>query len=191
MRRTRTKAQEDAFARDLACLDWRPMRDSPTVEGMTEILENAISVLTEKHFPLVRVQRRSNEDPWITRKIRRMWKKKVRVYKGEGKSAQWWQVDADLQGEIACSKSDFIERLLEEGNAGRSFYSATKKLSTAKTTQTWTVSDLFVGVKDEEVAEKVLDYFGGIAKSERPGVPDLPRVHGGLEEFTAERTAVY
>ena len=46
MRRTRTKAREDAFARDLACWDWRPMREAPTVEGMTKILEQAMPFLT-------------------------------------------------------------------------------------------------------------------------------------------------
>ena len=113
----------------------------------------------------------------------------MRVYKKEGKSAKWWQVNANLQEEIASSKSDFVERLLEEGSGGKSFYAATKELSTSKATQAWTVSDLFVGLKDEEVAEKVLDYFSGIAKSDRPGVPDLPRVHGSLDEFTTDRTA--
>ena len=189
MKRTRTKAREDAFARDLACWDWRPLQEAPTVEGMTQELELAMSTLTEKHFPLARVRRRSNEDPWITRKIRRLWKKKVRVYKKEGKSDKWWRVDSDLQREIGEAKSDFVERLLEGGNNGKSFYAATRKLSAAKTTQEWTVSDLFVGLKDEEVADKVLDYFGGIAKSDRPGIPDLPRVHGGLDDFTVERTA--
>ena len=174
---------------DLACWDWRPMRECSGVDDMATALEDAIATLTEKHFPLARVRRRSNEDPWINRKIRRLWKKKVRVYKKEGKSGRWWQIDADLQEEIAYSKSEFVDRLLEEGNAGKSFYAATRKLSAAKTQKSWTVTDLFVGMSEGQVAEEVLSYFGSKARSDRPGVPDLPRTPGGLEEFIAARTA--
>ena len=150
------------------------MQECRSVDDMTGVLEEALVALMERHFPLARVRRRSNEDPWITRKTRRLWKKKVRVYKKEGKSAKWWQVDTDLKEEIANSKSEFIERLLDEGNVGRSFYAATKKLSAAKSTQAWTVSDLFIGMSDEEVSGEVLGFFGNIARSDKPGIPDLP-----------------
>ena len=40
-----------------------------------------------------------------------------------------------------------------------------------------------------EVCREVLDFFGGLAKTESEGMPDLPRVPGGLGFFSAERTA--
>ena len=128
-RRTRTKDSEEAFAQSLKEWDWRGLSRSTSVDEMAKLLEHAISCLTDRHFPLARVRRRSNEDPWITRSIRRLWKKKIRIYKKFGKSQSWWETDLKLQREISDAKEFFVERLLEEGNWGRPFYAATKKLA--------------------------------------------------------------
>ena len=189
MRRTRTKAREDAFARSMAGFDWSAVVGAEGVDQMVEELEKAIGMLTDLHFPLARVRKRSNEDPWISRKIRRLWKKKIRAYKQGGKTEKWWRIDGVLQEEIKVAKEEFVERLLTEGNSGRSFYTATKKLLAAKSSPIWSVNDLFVGMNPGEVCTKVLNFFGGIARSESPGIPDFPRVPGGLPEFTVEATA--
>ena len=58
-------------------------------------LEEVIGKLTDRHFPLVSVRRRSNEDPWIRKTIRRLWKKKIRIYKKFGKSQSWRELTKD------------------------------------------------------------------------------------------------
>ena len=189
MRRTRTKAEEDAFAAELGDWDWSGLASSGTVDDMAHELEKVVATLTERHFPLVRVRRRSNEDPWITRSIMRLWKKKIRIYKKYGKSQSWWETDHKLQEEITRAKESFVEKLLEDGNNGRPFYAATRKLAAASATQPWRVNDLFVGMGPGEVCEGVLDFFGGIAMTESEGMPDLPRAVGGLGFFSTERTS--
>ena len=156
LRRTRSKAAEDAFAADIGCWDWTSLGLEGDVDKMAAELEEVIEKLTDKHFPLVRVRRRSNEDPWITRSIRRLWKKKIRIYKKFGKSQSWWETDRKLQQEIDESKELFVERMLDDGNRGRPFYAATRKLAAATPTQPWCVSDLFVGMGPREVCGEVL-----------------------------------
>ena len=189
MRRTRTRAAEEAFVADLTAWDWSGLEASPTADGMAAVLEEAIAALTERHFPLVRTRRRSNEDPWITRSIRRLWKKKIRIYKKFGKSQSWWETDHKLQEEIRNAKEFFVERLLDDGNNGRPFYAATKKLAAATPTQPWKVTDMFVGMGPNEVCGEVLDFFGKLARTESHGMPEVPRVNGGLGHFSVERTA--
>ena len=190
VRRTRTRATEDAFAKDLRDWDWTDLSGAPTVDGMTAALEGAISTLTERHFPLVRVRRRSNEDPWINRSIRRLWKKKVRIYKKFGKSQSWWEVDARLQREIAKAKELFVEKLLDDGNRGRPFYAATRRLAAASTPNPWKVTDLYIGMRPAEVCSEVLAYFGRIAnEGEGRRVPEIDRCDGGLGQFSVERTS--
>ena len=185
LRRKRNAAREQEFASDLGNWDWSGLREAGDVSSMAALLENSIATLTERHFPLVRVRRRSNEDPWITRSIRRLWKKKIRIYQKGGKSDRWWEIDRRLQDEIEDSKEAFVEKLLEEGNNGRNFYSATRKLATASTTPAWTVSDLFIGMEPGEVCEEVLKFFGAIAASGDPGIEmtSLPRLAEGLPVF--------
>lgn len=129
LRRTRNQAREEAFASELEAWDWSGLEGKATVEGMVDRLEAAMAALTDKHFPLVRVRKRSNEGTWITRSIRRLWKKKIRIYKKNGKCEAWWNTDRILQDEISTSKEAFVHRLLEDGGTGRSFYAATRKLA--------------------------------------------------------------
>ena len=77
MTRKRNQAREEAFANELAAWELDDSQEK-SVDAMALQLEKKIAELTEKHFPLRRDRRRSNEDPWITRGIRRLWKRKLR-----------------------------------------------------------------------------------------------------------------
>ena len=156
---------------------------------MAACLEEAIAVLTEKNFPLARVRRRSNEDPWITKKIRRLWKKKIRLYRRGGKCNKRHKVDRTLQTKIENAKAYFFDKLMEKGGSGKSFYSATKKLAVAMATPPWTINDMFIGMEAGEICDRVLDFFGGIAGAGEEVHKEGPRQGGGLPHFTAERIA--
>ena len=109
MRRLRDQKRDSAFANDLRGWDWGNLEGYSNVDQMWGEVEKVIADLTDKHFPLVRVRKRSNESPWITRSIRRLWKKKIRIYKKEGRSQSWWDTDAVLQAKIENSRNEFVE----------------------------------------------------------------------------------
>ena len=189
-RRIRNAEREGAFARDLATRDWAYLGQMGDVEEMVSDLESVVRSLTDKHFPLARVRKRSNESPWITRSIRRLWKKKIRLYKEAGRSNKWWDTDRILQAKINEARTSFVERMLSEGNSGRSFYATTKKLSAAAPTAPWNVKDLFIGQEPSVIARKVLDFYGNVAGD--ANVQEMPRIArcaGGLGYFSEERTA--
>ena len=189
--RKRSQIAEDGFARDLGEHDWSRLKDLNDVDDMTTELENVVRSLTDKWFPISRTRKRSTEQPWINRTIRRLFKKKVRIYKKQGRSQRWWDTDALLQAEIKERRNQFVDDLLAEGNGGSSFYAATKKLASAHQKPAWNVTDLFQGRSDAEVCQEVLDYFGEIAQSGDDSLKNigLPRVDGGLGHFSVERTA--
>ena len=188
MSRRRTEAREEAFANELKT--WGLDANLPgNVDCMALVLEQKIAELTEKHFPMRRDRRRSNEDPWITRGIRRLWKRKLRIYKKAGRSEAWWDTDARLQRAIDESKEAYVERLLDNGGNSRSFYAATKRLASATNCKEWKVADLFPEKNPEQVGTAVLDYFGKISVAEAPQLPDVPRVEGGLPRFTDANVA--
>ena len=119
--RKRSRKADEAF--------WKEVEEAVGVDKKAEALERAIEVLTERHFPLVRTRRRSNEPPWITNRIRRLFKKKCRIYKKDGRSQKWWVIDRVMQGLIAESRQEFVDKALENGNSGKSFYAAAKSLA--------------------------------------------------------------
>ena len=129
LRRTRNDDREAAFVSDLREYDWTGLEGD--VDMMAAKLREVIDCLTDKHFPLERIRKRSNESPWITRKIRRLWKRKVRIYKKGGRSQTWWDTDRTLQASLSEARTSFVDRMLEEGTTGKSFYAATRKLASA------------------------------------------------------------
>ena len=110
------------------------------------------------------------------------------VQKG-GKCDRWHEVDRVLQSEIENAKAYFVDKLIEEGGSGRSFYSATKKLAAAAATPTWTINDMFVGSDAGAICDKILDYFGGIAGAGTGSITEENVQEGGLPYFSVDRTA--
>ena len=187
MRRLRDERREAEFAEDFQRWDWSEVEATQGVDAKWAKVREVIRRLTEAHFPLVRVRKRSNESPWITRSIRRLWKKKIRIYKKEGRSQAWWSTDRIIQEKIESSRISFVEKMVEEGNCGRSFYTATKKLAKAAIVPQWTVKDLFVGRPAPEVGKEVLGYFGKIATGDQEPLAGV-QCPGGLPTFTPDRT---
>ena len=187
----RSKRADEAFCRNMASADWSSVREAVGVDAKAEALEATIARLTSKHFPLIRTRRRTNEAPWITHRIRRMWKRKCRIYKKRGRDETWWRLDRKMQDEIRESREEFIDQTLEDCNAGKSFYAAAKKLSAPGTKSQWSVSDLFAGSSPAQICDNVLDYFGSIAGRDGEVVPPplVPKCEAGLTEFTTENTA--
>lgn len=82
-----------------------------------------------------------------------------------------------------------MEKMLAEGNNGKSFYSATKKLASAAPHAQWSVAYMFVGKSDEEIGNTILDFFGSISDEVPREMPELRGVVGGLGDFDVGRTA--
>ena len=189
MRRTRDQAREAAFAEELEVVDWGSNFAGVDADGMALALERVIKDLTDKHFPLVRVRKRSNEAPWITKTIRRLWKRKIRLYKKAGRCQAWWDTDRILQTKIDEAKNGFVDRILEEGGAGKTFYAATKKLASPNRAPDWNVRDLFSGLGAEETCKEILGFYGAIAGECMEPIPEVRRVDGGLGHFSVQRVA--
>ena len=185
-RRTRDEARERAFAEEMSGHNWANLCGD--VNEMVDYLQKVVAELSDKHFPLVRLRRRSNELPWITKRIRKLWKRKVRLYKKKGRSDAWWETDRRLQECIEEARCGFVDRMLEDGNRGRSFYAATKKLAVAAPSKQWSVSDMFPGMSPAGVCNEVLGYYGGIAGDATGPMPEVARCTGGLGDFSIART---
>lgn len=154
--RKRSRRADGEFCRELGNADWSGVELAVGVHAKTDELEKVIGSLMEKHYPLIRSRRRSNEPPWITHRIRGLYRKKCRIYKKAGRTDEWWRTDDLMQREIADSRQEFVEKILRVGNGGRSFYAATKALSkTGTSSKQWSVRDIFSGETPSIICDRV------------------------------------
>ena len=75
--RKKTKEGMRGFANNCKNWDWSALYAADDADTMVDEFEKAMSILADKHFPLTRIMKRSNEWPWITISIRQLWKKKL------------------------------------------------------------------------------------------------------------------
>ena len=174
--RKRSRKADEDFCRDIGAVDWSVVRNAEGVDAKVSTLERTIARMTDKHFPKIRSRWCSNEPPRITHRIRKLWKKKCRIYKKGGRTDAWWRTDETMQEQIKKSREE-------------SFYSATKALASPGNPSQWRVADLFSGESPSQICGKVLDYFGTIATS-NVAAPRGERVwvEAGLKPFTKEST---
>ena len=154
--RKKTRKGKEAWIRDCLGHDWSELKAAVGVNAKVAIFEGVVQALSDKHFPMVRIRKRSNEWPWITLNVRRLWKRKLRLYKKNGRCQKWWDTDAQLQRELEQAKESFLDKMLAQGNAGKSFYAATRALSRPSGEEKWSVKDLFDDKSPANVCSRIL-----------------------------------
>ena len=186
--RKRSGRANEKFVEDMIGTDWQSLSEKNSVDEMVEELEKRIVSLTDRHFPMVTIRARSNEKPWVTNGIRRRSKKKKRVYREEGRSPRWRGLCEEMEEEIRQKKSAFVDKVLEDGNTGKSYYSAVKNLAGPNGKKSWDVTDLFLDASSGETGERILDYFGSVGEgAETVEMPVVPEGGAGMDVFDEEK----
>ena len=167
--RKHTKEAVDKFGAELALADWDSiLPPGLPVDDLVARFEGWTKQKTDLLFPLKTVRIRSNEPEWITDGIRSLAKRKRRVYKREGKSQLWFDLQYRLDDRIASSRQTFISNVKKNPNPAKAYYKAVKSFGAKKAPQPWQPSDLFPGASDAEVGTKITDFFTEITDEFTP-----------------------
>lgn len=127
-------------------------------DELVERFQAWTTALTDELFPMMSMRVRSNEDPWVTNGVRRLARKKNRVYKREGKSRLWHQLQARMDHLIEQSKSEYVDNIEKSGST-KQYFAAVKALGTAAKNNEWKLTDLFPGKDDQQAGEEAAAYF--------------------------------
>ena len=174
--RRQTERAVQRFGEIINTIDW-PVMLPPSLgpNEMVEKYETMMTGVVDDLSPITTTKLRSNEDPWITDGIRRLYRKKCRVYKREGKSRLWCTLrDLGLRL-IEESKAEYVDRAAAGGTSSRAYYTAIKSLSSKHRPKDWSVLDLFPGKSPGEAGEETASYFTRITDLFRPlDPPEYP-----------------
>ena len=112
----------------------------------------------DKIFPEKFRKIQSDDQPWISFKLKKLDRKQKRVYRKERRSVKWHKLDKAFKKEVKQVKADFYKQKI----AGK-WYSALKRISSfdqIKTEQP--VVDEINHLPDQEQAELIADQFASI-----------------------------
>lgn len=176
--RKRKYSEEGAvkFQRLMWQADWDTLDglDPDTaVTKMNQIFED----MNDACFPYVEHTIRSCDKPWITRRIKRLIRRKKRAFKRGGKNNEFKRKRDKTDQEILMNKVRFFskvkDKMLQTRNT-RDYYAAIKLLQTEETASRWEITSLFPDLSDMEIATRAADFFNRISREFEPLDPPLP-----------------
>lgn len=158
--------------------NWGTM-DGNTPSRMVEIFDGMVGEAYEQSFPVSTIKSRNTDLPWVTKRIKRIIRRKKRRYKKGKRDHKWKRIDAELQQELISNRQRHLEkvkkRVLEEKNP-RAYFAAVNIMKQKCPPAPWSPSSLFPDKNPKQVAESCAEYFNSIssefAQIGRPLPPD-------------------
>ena len=197
--RKHTASAVKQFGAELMATRWEDVMTGSTPDQLVEQFEAYTLAIVERLFPLRTVRRRSNEPAWVTEGIRRLSRRKRRVYKREGKSHLCLALQDRMDRLLEASKCKFVDGVEAEGP--KSYFSAVKQLSSKTVKPGWSLMELFPGHTELQAGEATSEFFTKISdlftpiqpsRTEHPSRPPLtlPEVEALLKDAKKPNSVV-
>ena len=138
-----------------------------SVDDPTNLIQQKIEDLNNKHFQWKERKVRSTDDPWITDKIRRAIKRRNRAYeKNKKKRGDRWKIFKRHTNELISEEKlkyyEHEEKKLQVFNPKAVPYKIVKDLTEPERPQPWTIQNMRPGKSDEDIVEELSVFFSQI-----------------------------
>ena len=181
----------------LSQIDWNDrLAACVTPSCMVEALNNELERCMNKAMPLKTKTRKSTDDPWINDPIRKAVKKRMRIYRAEGRSVNWRHERDRCTAMIRKAKKNYYDRELLKAkttSGSKLAYQAIRNLQCSDRPKQWSVNDLAPEIDENDLLEKLADYFSAITSSFEPvDIDQIPVTYDAghmiiTEEMVEER----
>ena len=177
-----TQRGEEMFGQLLLGTDWSHLE---AAEEPADLLRERLDCYVDMCFPKKKRTFKSTDKPWLTKKIQLLTRRKKREYKRNGKSMRWKRMEDEVERDLLESRVSFFDRvksrLVKSGNS-REYFRAVAALASGDQgiDDKWSLSDMFPGKSDGEVAEEVATFFNRISSEYTPLSEDVAPVDCGF-----------
>ena len=118
--------------------------------------------------------RKANEEPWVDDYLKKLWKRRRKVYDRDGRSTLWRTLTRKASNRYRKRMGRFLDiqkKILTAGDASRSFFKYVKTYSCREKPPDFDIRSLYPDQSDAEVAEELSKHFNAIS-SEFQGLRD-------------------
>ena len=164
---------EAIFGQRLAALTWNHL-DSMSPTEAVKSFNGAILDILDPLFPEVEHKIRACDKPWITKRIKRLIRRKRRAFKYSGKNNYWKMKRDEADREILENKKRFLSKTKEEMKRSKNpkeYYRAVKLLQSGEASGKWCISNMFPNESEAVIADKAAGFFNKISQEFTPIEP--------------------
>ena len=166
-------------------VDWTDVTELESTNEKAEELQKKVLDKVNEYLPKKTIKIASDDQPWMTDKIKKFSKKKERVFWKERRSERWKILNKKFQKMVKEAKSNFYKNMIEElkvTNPGR-WYSQLKRMCSYDQgkSETLVVPDI-CHLSDQEQAEAIADKFqatSALYKHLEEGDIEVPEIPAG------------
>ena len=150
----------------LAVQSWEQVFTAVGTSAKVDTFQSILDMLMGLCFVTKTTTKRVSDPPWVNSKIRRLSKKRRKVYDREGRSARWKTLKKqcqDLYNQRAANYMEEQKKVLTAPDASRAFFKNVRAYQSKEKPPQFDVRDLYVGKSDDEVAASLADHFNAIS----------------------------
>ena len=149
----------------VVCQDWSEILEAESVHTKADILQNMLLQKFKETFPEKTHRVSSDDQPWITHKLKAMDRKRKREYRKHRKTEKWAILKKDFKINVKSAKSKFYEKImcdLTSKNTSK-WYSSLKRMTSHEDHKKDNIIMQDINhLPDEEQAQKLADHFSSI-----------------------------
>ena len=161
-----TEKGATSFLADLSTTDWSSVYRANSSDDKVIEFQAILDSLMAKNFEWKTTVRVADDPPWMNDKIRRLIKKRRKIYDREGRSARWKRLKKKSD-ELRRKRAELYmvkqKEILTTPDACRSFFKNVKAYKARDKPPEFDVRDLYPDTEDREVAEKLATHFNKIS----------------------------
>ena len=165
-----TTEGEIKFGSRLSCQDWSVLENKGPSEAVS-IFTNYLDEWQNECFPLKKHIIRSCDKPWVSKRIKRLIRRRNRSFKRWGKGAEWQRKANIVSNELLMNKVRYLNKIKENmksGNNIKEYFRAIKLLQTEEPPTKWDIGSLFPGKGNGEISERAAEFFNKISNEFTP-----------------------
>ena len=149
---------------------WEVIFQVESAHEKASILQKMLLEKLDDFFPEKTRKLSSDDQPWISHKIKVLDRKRKRIYRKERRSEKWKNMDKNFKNEVKNAKSDFYKKSvadLKRKNPGQ-WYSWLKRVSSYDQRENQVNIEDINHLPDQEQAEIIADKFSSIQNEYEP-----------------------
>ena len=143
---------------------WEEVYQAESAHKKAEVFQNMLLKIMEEIFPEKERKISSDDQPWITQKLKKMDRRRRRIYHKQRRSEKWRSLDKLFKKELKSAKAQFYKKTIADlklKNPGQ-WYSALKRITSNDQISQQVNIDEISHLPDQEQAEIIANKFSSI-----------------------------
>ena len=164
--RAYTERGAENFCQSLTTQSWQEVYSAPSSTAKVIVFQRILMALLEACFEWKTTTRLETDPPWMNNKIKRLIKKRRKVYDREGRSTRWKSLKKQSDKLYTARAAEYMERQrsnLTSPDASRNFFRNVRSYRSRENPPQFNVSDLYPELDDAAASEKLAEHFNAIS----------------------------